>query len=317
MSVLLSPLQWLSGSSFTVHCGMPPWDGEILNINALGPLHPIKLCFTNLVIALKLCIGFSLKEKSSVCTDVCLFCTLSYTFLWFLTCFLAEMAIPGRLCFYLALEAANWIKLEVSVIWWCDRQALPSTTDSASQKRDGQQVRAPFFPNIHTPQLVAFHLAVPVSVSAEFAGGDLLKLSLRSGSTGCSADFPWIDIPRIPQPRTSSTSSPFVSRDQRENTTTMWEQSWWLSCTGMNHQVQPLAGAVRADKAASSASFHCISAALQSGAHPASRGWIADSLWELCGLCGKRKSEAVRRKGGIFIFGKWKGERILRCGNRK
>lgn len=36
---------------------------------------PIKLCFTNSVITLKLCIGFTLKEKSSVCMVVFLFHT--------------------------------------------------------------------------------------------------------------------------------------------------------------------------------------------------------------------------------------------------
>lgn len=58
-------------------------------------------------------------------------------------------------------------------------------------------------------------------------------------------------------------------------------------------------------------SFHCISAALQSEAHQPSRDWVADSLWEFCGLCGKGKSEVVRRKGGIFIFWKVAGRTDL------
>lgn len=63
---------------------MPPWDCEILSISALGPLHPIKLCFTNSGIALNFHIAYSLKEESSVCTAVFLFHSLNYTCVFWL-----------------------------------------------------------------------------------------------------------------------------------------------------------------------------------------------------------------------------------------
>lgn len=42
---------------------------------------PIKLCFTNSVITLKLCIGFTLKEKKAVSAWLSFCFILSYSFL--------------------------------------------------------------------------------------------------------------------------------------------------------------------------------------------------------------------------------------------
>lgn len=165
-------------------------------------------------------------------------------------------------------------------------------------------VQGTLFPSIPKPQLVAFPLFVPMSVSAEFAGGDLLKLSpgrLRQHQLLCrfSLGSTPLDI-QLQQPLCQQ-------RPERKYSV---EQSWWLSCAEINPKVSPwqgLGGLIRQQHPQLEPTFHCISAALQREAHQAPRDWIADSLWDFCGLCAKGKSEAVRRKGGIFIFGKWQG----------
>lgn len=99
------------------------------------------------------------------------------------------------------------------------------------------------------PQLDVFHLSVPVS-QQRFAGSDLPvaeAILLLSGSTGCLAVLSWLHLfhrlhaaahvrARHQQPVLVSGWQSFDNRGQRENTNTMWDQSWWLSCTEMNHQ---------------------------------------------------------------------------------
>lgn len=81
-----------------IYCGMLLWDCEILSISSLGALHPIKLCFTKLVFILNLYIGFFYKEENSACAVTFSPSTPNYTFLWFLICFSAEMAVSWGPC---------------------------------------------------------------------------------------------------------------------------------------------------------------------------------------------------------------------------
>lgn len=70
--------------SFVVSSAMGEWEfiynvlveclpGIVKSLKSVHLVLPIKLCFTNSVIALNLCVGFTLKEKSSVCMVVFLF----------------------------------------------------------------------------------------------------------------------------------------------------------------------------------------------------------------------------------------------------
>lgn len=153
MSVSLSSLQWLSGSSFTAHCGIPLWDCEVFSTDSLGPLNPSKLAFTNLEFVLNLCIGFSLKEESGACT-LAFFSpsTPNYTSLWFLTYFFEQKW--QFLCFYLLSSRSRQLNLikgkRVLVMRRAGFGSITGCRHVATApyltglKQAGLQVRAPF-----------------------------------------------------------------------------------------------------------------------------------------------------------------------------
>lgn len=244
---------------------MPLWDCEVLSINSVGALHPIKLCFTNLVFVLNLCIGSSLKEESNARTVTFFPSTPNYTSLWFLTCFSAEMAVPGRLCFYLLGSRSRQLNLmkdeRVLKMWhsgfaqhhWqhtCCHSTAPAWSETgrtAGQSTLFDQIMAPTTTRLSLMRFISVCLWVSPQ---RFAGFDLSiakAIPPSSGSTDYLANVSWLHLfrglhtavhvrARHQQPILMSGWQSFVNRGQRENTNIMWEQSWWLSCTKMNHQ---------------------------------------------------------------------------------
>lgn len=120
-----------------------------------------------------------------------------------------------------------------------------------SLKWSKQQVRALLLTRDNVsnnkPQLDAFHLCVLVS-QQRLAGSDLPVAKAIPLLSGCLAVLSWLHLfhrmhaaalvrARHQQPILVSGWQSFDNRGQRENTNTMWDQSWWLSCTEMNHQL--------------------------------------------------------------------------------
>lgn len=237
----------------------------------------------------------------------------------------------------------------MSVFWPRDMQALPSTTGSThchssapAWSETGQTAgQSTLFDQIMASMtslsLMSFISVCLWASQQRFAGFDLSiakAIPSLSGSTYYTADLSWLRLfhglhtavhvwARHHQPILMSGWQSFVNRGQRENTNIMWEESWWLRCTKMNHQFkfspsfsswQGLWVLIRLVQ------MCLISAYLSCCPLWGTSNFLWLDWWfsmRVLWVMMKEEVQGCEKKWRNLHFWRGAGRMILRCGNRK